>query len=412
MTKYYHATSSATLVGLTKSQFVLCSSDVLIRHYGIAPIAGEISLGGHRGSTVSPGIAFASAEENFWPVNQLLTLYGTYSWKKKYQDELQLTEAINSMVEGNLVNLWEVIIQIMREIHMGEQIKLSEQTVTALLELVDQGADTVKKHYIRNYIFTHYLKANRLDVGAPLIQGPFMDFVLERIPLDFLDSTMEEQKKLIQKMDSWFTEYLLSNELSPNAHQFSEYFRMLDPEREVTKKSFAAFKFDTVLIGPQRVDFIDNYFYSEDVVDPIRLSNEIKHACLQISENVALLKKAIKGEVIEFNQQEKNLCNNTFPIIFILEEPDPSTIKKVAYEYRVHNELKIGRDIKTIATYPEHKAALAEFFDAHGVHDVQIISTTELNSGVKLKVSNLSFLASQPQKRDVDTPNCELKLQL
>ncbi|QLZ67887.1 hypothetical protein FOLKNPGA_00661 [Legionella sp. PC1000] len=412
MTKYYHATSSATLVGLKKSQFVLCSSDVLIRQYGVAPIAGEISLGGHRGCTVSPGIAFASAEENFWPVSQLITQYGTYGWKKKYQDELQLAEAIKTMVHGNLVNLWEVIIQIMREIHMGEHIKLSEQAVALLWELVDKGADTVKKHYIRNYIFTHYLKANRLDVEAPQIQGPFMDFVLEHIPLDFLDSQIQEQKGFIKKIDSLFTEYLLSNKLSTDSHQFSEYFRVLDPESDVTKNNFSAYKFDTVLIDPQRKDFIDHYFYSEERVDPIRLSMEIKYACSQITENVALLKKAIKGDVIEFNQQEKKLCTETFPIIFILEEPDPSTIKKTAYEYRVHNELKIGRDIKTIATNPEHKAALEEFFDKHGVCDLQIISTTELNSGVKPKVSEFRFLSSQPLKRDEDTPKREFKLQL
>ncbi|WP_412755041.1 hypothetical protein [Legionella pneumophila] len=411
MAKYYHATSSATLVGLTKSKFTLFSSDVLIRHYGIAPIAGEISLGGHRGGTISPGIAFASAEENFWPVNELISQFGKYSWKKVYQDESQLTQAIKTMVKQNLVNLWEVIIQIMREIHMGERIKLSESAVTAIWELIDKGADTVKRYYIRNYIFTHYLKANRLDIEASQIQGSFMDFVLAYIPLDFLDSSMQEQQEFIKKFDSLFTKYLLSNKLSSDSHQFSEYFRVLDPESDVTKKSFYAYKFDTVIIQAQSRDFINYYFYDEDRVDSIRLSKEIKRAYLQITENVELLKKAIKGDVIEFTQQEKNLCNDTFPVIFILEEPDPSTIKKIAYEYRVHGELKIGRDIKTIATNPEHKAALEEFFDKHGVYDLQIISTTELSSGVKPKISEFRFLSTQTSKReDMDIQNWEFKL--
>lgn len=390
MPLYLHATTSAVLVGMSHSQFSLISPDKLIAEYGVAPITGEISAGGQVGATVSSGIAFAKHGDQYWNLGSLLNSYGKYNWKKGSLTVESIIADVTKDAENDLTYIRETLIHLMRSCHMGEHIGLNQNVIEDLFEKLDSALTRVKRYYIRNYLVTRYLQTGTMTgFEASDVQLTFLDYLVDHIPTNFLSQSDLERKTFLDTLETLFQnslkEHIYHIEVSS---EFSDYFYITDSASYTDKKaSFREFAFSTAMIYPTRKDFLNYIFYSEDEfkanyrVDDEKLKSEIEKASNQVTDLVNQLKKAIAGEVIEFTEEEKNLCVNTFTLIFLLDvEEDTKLLNPVKYEFRSTRPLQLGADIKKIATASENIATVKQFLANHGVENVEVVSIDSLKA--------------------------------
>ncbi|MGE3919707.1 MAG: hypothetical protein AB7F64_01980 [Gammaproteobacteria bacterium] len=401
MQRFLHATSSATLVGLAHSEFKLCSVENLIQVYGITPMAGEISLGGQQGAAQT---AFAHYEDSYWNFDVLLGSYAQGRPYSRLNSEEAIIQDVEKQIKKNLTFIRETTIHLMRQRHMGTDVPLKEETAVSLCQSLDEAVKRILQYYIRNYIVVTYLRPGVLTgLNAVDIQIDFINYFVKYIPIDFLDKTEEEQKTFLESLKGLFADWTPTfiNE-KPKSFNFSDYFTVIELTSQYTGKEKFLYRsaLDRALSEPQRRDFIDFYFYPEDVknqyeVDRKQLADLIKIAYGKVTKEVGQLKKALVGkEVLEFSTEEKALCESTFPLIFIIED-SPGTenalLEQLKYEYRAKKDLTLGVEIKQVAVPADKIHMIRDYFHKRGLTGVEVISIESLNPNTKQTAPNALF---------------------
>ena len=180
---------------------------------------------------------------------------------------------------------------------------------------------------------------------------------------------------------------------------FSAYFKLVQPEEHPEANCyFPQYDFSTSMIFPNRPDFVRGYLYRETKkhINLNQLKTCILENCATLTKQVDRLKNALLGTLgTELIDDEKAFCTNAFTVVFVLE--DESKLKKIGTgsECRAKSKLKLGQDIKTIATATRDIETVQAFLRSHNLANVEVISLDQLQA---TKVSTQSIFKQETTK--------------
>lgn len=384
---FMHVSNSATLVGLKRSNYSLvCLTDLLLK-YSYAPMAGEVFLGGTRGPLTNTGVSFADIKGTYWEPKSLLRNYGANRSKTYYPSSVSLEEDIKNLVKYNFTSLTSVIVKLMRTIQNGDPLPLNDEQRARLIGAIDLGCKKIQRLYLRNFILPVYFRFGKRGIKPYEIQSAFMNYLLDVIPLNFLELPEEQKQTFIAKFEDYFAETRKQCSyafLPDEEYEFTDYFLKFNPEDKLKELDIDEYSLDTAFMEPDRKDFLNSYMDrkpNEELhsysLDEEKLSSKIKNACNTLSQRVEFLKQLLNGNgAKEMSSEEKDICVHSFPIVFILE--DNTKLEQVRYEYRSLSELKLGSDILRMATESEHIPKLKSFLSEANLNSVKVISISDL----------------------------------
>lgn len=428
MPLYFHGTTSATLVGLKKTGFKLTSVSNMMMDHNFAPLAGEIYFGGQKGATSDAGIAFAHERARHYNLDKLQRCYGKITWEKKYHNQEEIIAAVQRVNQQNLTYIKPLIVGLMRDIQMGQGVALDNDIVDDLCSQLTEGLNAVKREYIRNYLVTKYLrriaivgeqqysesesesesesddednsahddapstpKAHSLFDYTLVCLGFIDDHLVNEIPLNFLECDEEERQAFLRTMPVLFSNLvdrgISFQSVKPNSKQLSDFIEIVDIEQNSRHRIIGQDFHNTITDPKSGENFYARYLFShgQDPLTPIN-HDELKHH-LQIEfekleGKVNQLKRVLRGEVNELTAEEKALCTDHFPLVFVFD-PDKSQekIRKVTSEEYRANELEIGKDIKLIATDNiENVNVIKQILEENAIEGVDVITIEALKS--------------------------------
>lgn len=360
---YIHGTNSSILELLPLTNFELIDSISMIENYKVAPIGGEIKLGGNSTITARCNPCFGRVKKennNSYDWNKVLK----YTNIKIDQSPVELLkEQIEIGVRCNYANINVILIYMVRCLQSGYEniitkeiindIKLTSKALSFLLFIGNRirTRKGFRRGDITEAVYT-CLTINELKNRLKDIEFSIEDFKPEYIDILTLPEKLTiksglkvEDKEVIFNQEERRPFVVDNISVTRDLGEYEAINIVYCVTHNVPGESINS------LLAQYLMWMVNENFWSEF---HIHLKNYIE----VFNHRISLLEK--QYDIIV------NIPKKIFPIIIVMENDE--LLKNIGHEYRAVRSLKFGVDIKTVATDSYlHKLILQNFFVKYNI---------------------------------------------
>jgi len=370
--KYVHATSSEILPFLPMTGFQLHELDILLYQYGIAPLSGEIFCGGVNSITSKVDTAFADIHDNHhWSFESIIKSYGGHTWRQSFDSQATLKKELDDFCDNNFYRCKTLIVKLLRDFQMGVLPDINLDTQEKVLSYIESEYEKTVKSYASNYAVAKYIteqEERSYEEGQNNLTFLY-NTLEENLPANFLALDEDTQLAIMLKMDLPDKLQIEPLEIDDTKKQINFSNALNRTLNSVNDGLYKCHTYKTEVL-----------FYKNENEQP-----NLDYAKATIAEKTSSLQRAVKllsaiitgnaGKKLDIGQQA--LVNNSFPIVFVLE--NNQFLAKHKDEFRATCSLKLGVQIKTLATTAQNKQRLIEYCQQHPeLRKVTILSLEEL----------------------------------
>jgi len=408
---FIHGTTSATLALLTKTEFQLMPTLKMLDTYHAAPMVGELTQGGYS----ILGMKKIN-EEDVGAISYGNVLSGSYNLKKITSNyttfkSLTIKEALDdfrdSFTRGlsqgfSNLNLLLIYFTRARQLQLPLKKIISE---TELAELNNQLAATIQFYYflqlLGTYIFPDFAAIDEaLSSSKILTSRDIADAVYSILNIEFLVNNIirhninlkeilanpneENLGRALKIMELPATVRIKSGFFSENKVidlPITQFLGLQQPiedyKSKYDPKQFGYFSRNSSNYCINL--FLENYVNkNQDSGFFIGLGQVAKDYVVALEDRVRLFNDLVRAPQEQFSltQDQRTLIQKNYPVILMSESVH---IKPFGDEYRNVNPMKMGEDIRIIATdTAAHQKQLMHFVHRQQLNPVQVILIDDL----------------------------------
>lgn len=293
---------------------------------------------------------------------------------------------------------------------LGSAIQAGFAFSTNVNNTLKDKFEEIKRFYLLNYIIPCYFSASNregaLDIESDSIRKNFIAYLVDSIPLDFLELSTEERASFIDGCQKLFNESVKKKELEDEACPicvednkaikantptgFADFFTSKNAMKTSTKEAFQIDqeKFSRAMNTANCYDFIMNYLDSDQLSpDAEALETKIKEHCDNLSK--------------QFDASKPEQLLGFYKVIYVLE--DDTKLQNINNIYTSKSELRLGKDIKTIAVDEANIDTVRALCRRNNIINLDIVSIDSLTQAHQLGFfNNINCLANPIIKKIED----------
>lgn len=402
---FVHATTSAILPLLKVTGYQLVNLQELLFIHGVAPMSGEIFNGGILGICDKVTTAFANIDSSYWKYADLVKNYAGMQWKPKIknsdellaflQQELFQTEAdtrflpTSEYLDSGIVT---TLVNCLRHLQMSALPRLADDDIADIESRLDQKLTATIFQLQMNYVVARFFFRIRAETGygyKEMEEGYQLFSELSRkLPLDFLERCDSEQydvlngaiKKLEGETLTIFKKYFTLQTGLPQKKKIELCRALRDSINKPENRMYIGevLEYYNHINHQTRTNLFEDP--SDRCVDTDYARGQIQESIRLLSQACTLLIRALRHECsYKMSAVEFESVKMPFPIIFATDCEDDLEPKK--HEHRAKRTLKLGTDIRLVATDDAHRELLKQYMSEHeSLTAMQVVSIDELKS--------------------------------
>lgn len=410
---FIHGTTSATLSLMTKTNFQLMPMLKMIDDYTVAPVVGELTQGGYSFLGSKPvqqedigATSFGCLTKGRYNLKTITASYTHFNPTSSDKTLEDLKRSLKYCIASGFSSFNLLLIYFTRARQMHQSL---DQVITKneLDTLNQQLHATVQFYYFIQLLETHIytdVKAikDALAQNTSLTKRDITDAVYSL--LSFEDIV---QKIILNKID------MKAIVLNPTEENLRKALKILDlPKNPTIQSGFGAVEkvielpitqffglkrqamsarsetyqenhfgyFSRNISGYQINNYLERSLSTADFFKGI--SKDAKKYILALEDRIRVFDKLVNApqEQFKLTDNQHALLKSTYPIIFVSES---ESIKPYGSEYRSNIPLKLGDDIRIIATDTEnHRVQLKNYLYNYQINPVQVVLFSDLQKAI------------------------------
>lgn len=397
-----HGTSSIIFALLSKVDFTLYSAIDMLEKYHLAPFGGEISKGGYSTMDARCNTCLARMKPKSdvrYNLNKVMSDYAVPQKITKESIEVLLRKEIEESFRSGFSNINILIIYLARAKQIGAELNPEEER-----KLIDCLGATIQFYYlwllIGKLIYPNYDLVNSFSKTdkAKMGYATFFYFNFSTITQKIVESSLdikdiyeyptEEKLRKALTLLELPERIVIDRQNTCGGSFFGEsMFSLEEEEDEGVLPVRQLFTLDSSAKSLSKTDesykknynffwVTNNHCGGMGAALMSYLEND-----LLMNHNIEIITKyiadlSIRGRMlIDIIRQDpanmqckenERFLQNTFPLILILEQDEMAACYNSSGEYRAKSPLKIGKDIKMIATKTEiDRLKLMKYLEQH-----------------------------------------------
>ena len=407
---YIHGTNSSVLALLPKTDFTFLSPIDMVELFNIAPIGGEITEGGLSTVMSKSAMAFGRLQSegcNDYTLEKIIDNYAKA--KLETQSTVELGETIKSQVQHGInisysnINLLLIYIARAKQVGIPTSAFLSSEDIDELYKNIE---GTIQFFYLvlllgKKIGFNHdVLNAmcpeSRDDTCDAICMHLSFKSILKKIidskidlkaiyenpnPSD-LDLKQVTNLLILPKESIVISGFGSDKQVTlPETDLFSTSFDLPDGDCPHNPNYFAyrmgqnlsGWSLNDLLLDFAR-SMLTNEFFLQFHVNFSKHIDALQHR-LQVLKGIIEVKPS---NIID--TESKSFVSYPFPIVFVSEQHEKMKLESEhSAEYRAQAPLKLGADIKMIATDSlMHKKELKNYLQKHSLDGVSVVTFEQL----------------------------------
>lgn len=407
---YIHGTNSSIFAFLKRTQLHVMPPLIMIERYGMAPMSGEISslFGGGLDVLVQQDrICFGKANSEGRYEYGLTKVLDTYA--KSYSSSASdvANYAVYSLQNSQahaLADAYEninvILIYFARAKQMGIESDLAPKIIKELNAII-------QSHYLLLCLTKHIhpniaLYSTDSKSTSSLYDAFIYYFTLEKIAEKIISSninieeiynnpTPENLEKILSLLELPKTSRIKPFDRYPEMEvtlPHTQYFTLNKPESPRGKQKLTQYEINALVKNQNKIyEFLRSVFNNEKDFDEDNFAKIILSRIELLKEKLKIMESLAEKNVEEtrFSEEEQSFLKNPFPIILVMSSEEHVHLCEFStQEYRAFDALKIGRDIKIIATdTPEHQYLIKQFLIKNGDEITEVVLFDQLKESQK-----------------------------
>jgi len=414
---YIHGTTSqAIALALSNTDGELMSPLEMMRRHRAAPMTGEIYQGGYTtlsfkgedGTEYVGAMSFGKTVTNdpqqAYDLEKIIQKYTRF---KPLSKQKALEDFKESMRHGLLTGFSNLNGLLMSFARARQTHSSLDQVITSkeLSKLNGLLQATVQFYYFIQLLGTHIhpdfgaiteaLEIARADKN-PLVERDIYDAVFSLLTMEEIiqdinnysidmkairsDPTEENLKKALQVLELPMSTTIKSGPLGENKFiqlPITQFFSLKDPGalppdpvQIYEQDHFGYFSKNT----PDYAVNVRLEHFLKKVVAPDYFKELSQHApeyIKTLEDRIAIFNQLVETDQKQFTAKQQALLKSPYPVILVSQS---DAIKPVVNEYRSTGPLKLGDDIRMVATdTPAHAKCLQKIMRQHQVAPVQVV---------------------------------------
>lgn len=402
---FIHGTNSMTLALMTETDFKIMSPIEMMTDYQRAPLCGELTKGGFSSARARGNPCFGRLnnhdKSNEYSLEKVLNKYAVVS--NKITKEQALADLNNACEMGpkihfaniNLINIYLTRLSQLdvdlSKIEAVRQLKISFQKSMDIFYLYQ----LLGMHLKINHRFDEMTRLERIAVGNKVIQQLKLEVILSKLPMaggltikDVSENpTPENCQKVIELLSlpkNQFDLPLIEYVKTPSAGITNNRSRRKDFYHFARNSS--SWEFTNIITS-----LVEGKYQMGDFTEKLP---KIKSYLKQLNDRFAYTESLIDhpNGPLHLSQADADLIKKPFPVIFLYNKAENIRILSfITQEYRAEKPLKLGQDIRFIATDSRHKKQVQDYVQQHELN--MTVLTFE-----QLKAIKNSYLKENPCK--------------
>ncbi|CAM2879386.1 hypothetical protein [Legionella worsleiensis] len=410
---FIHGTTSATLSLMTKTNFQLMPTLKMIDDHTAAPVVGELTQGGYNflGFKLVQqedigAISFGRLIKGHYNLKKITASYTQFNPPTSDKTLKDLKHSLKYSIASGFSSFNLLLIYFTRARQMHQSL---DQVITKneLDTLNQQLHATVQFYYFIQLLETHIfpdVKAIKeaLTQNTSLTKRDITDAVYSLLSFEDIVN-----KIILNKID------MKAIVLNPTEENLRKALKILElPQNPTIKSGFGAVNKDIELPitqffglekqamsgrcetyredhfgyfcrninGYQINNYLERSLSTADVFEGI--SKDAKKYIQALEDRIRVFDKLVNApqEQFKLTDNQQALLKSTYPIIFVSES---ESIKPYGSEYRSNTPLKIGDDIRIIATDTNnHRVQLQNYLYNYQINPVQVVLFSDLEKAI------------------------------
>lgn len=392
---YVHGTNSAALNLMSRTDFCLISPIEMLRKHHLAPLTGEISNGGLRVHTdmCYPCFGIDSGNDrvssNAYTLTKIVESYANQqSWVKvsAQQAKSDLINALAVSKKRNFTNINQLVIHFARFRQLGGDLN----QLRAEIKEIQQGSE----HSIQVlYFYLLLIKHTDTSLDAKNYMSSFGKVTIDGSGMDDLPPPKEVTMISIEELHHFIDKKQISFQTLFEKFDVEQWQAVLDELKPVAVGK------ECPLVAKKIFQYRENISKSSYIPDYALYTNHVGWAFEDLLHNIVspwcqrslfgssvarseITVKNLEAEVMAmqglqdtFNEiLNKNSAffdisydlTEGFPVVFYYDGDKMKEVDFSKKEYRATAPLKLGEDIKKVATNSvENQKKLKQFFMKH-----------------------------------------------
>lgn len=431
---FIHGTNTSTFATLVKTDFQLMSPLEMIDDYYAAPMTGELTQGGYRlvgKSTAKEDQIGKTSFARMTPVNHLSyslkNVLSNYTTIKPAPENTSLKNFRDALSFGlkitfTNINLLLIYFTRARQTHETLEQVISENELNDLKNNLDE---IVQFYYfiqlLGTYIHPDFETIKKSGMESDIFHAAYTLFsfenIIDKIKNHHIDmkaihknptpenlqkalSVLAFPKKCVIKYNSsekevefpstqFFCLHAASHAIHPSINEADRFPKMLE---NTPKYQFNDILKEALVKGPAYFTAL----FKE-------IGNKTKSHLIAFEDRIRIFNKVAITPQSSFKKIEaqSHLLKKTYPIVFVSENEDKilPTIS-ICHEFRSTTRLKLGTDIKMIATDThEHRLEIMKYLEINNVRCIQVVLFSNLTASQQSKEK-----PSEPYHHDNGAP--------
>ncbi|MBA2656605.1 MAG: hypothetical protein H0U70_06415 [Tatlockia sp.] len=405
---FIHGTTAKTVSLMAQTDFQLMPILWMIDEYYRAPFVGELTNRGYSilGNTKAEeelvgAISFGNAYSGAYRLSAVTHGYTKFTSPNKTEVIEDLNFELKASLSEGFSNINLLLIYLTRARILHDN--LNEVISPEELDQFNQQLDAIVQFYylvqlLGTYIYPNFSKVAQIPKDDLYLFSSNLAraLTLERIVKRIIDSKINVQEILLNPTEDNLKKALKLLELPKEMSEESklsatQFFCLENSSKEFDGYEEAHFGFFSKNktgydIGYLLDKFLTNRFFGSIYFQG--LSQDSKKHLVALEDRIRIFRKIIAAPQARFIVNDKSQClsETNYPIILVSESD------KIKHhndsEYRSKTPLKLGEDIRLIATDTKnHQKQLKQYFWSHKVAPVQVILLNELKKGQASKAA-------------------------
>ncbi|MBA2657635.1 MAG: hypothetical protein H0U70_11755 [Tatlockia sp.] len=416
-TPFIHGTNSSIFSILAKTEFNIMSPLEMINEYLAVPLSGELTKGGydilgsqdeHRIGATCFGIMSAN-NCNAYTLKKILSNYANKNLNSGNNCLLDFRNSVENGVSQAFSNINLLLIYFVRarqkynsmdDIISAKELSTLQEQIQAMfhfyyflqllgsyihpnfaalmksgMKLEDIKAATDQVLRLENIID----RIIKYQINMQAIANPTVDNLQKALkvleyPKNCTIKVWEhsEEKYINKNLEFPITQFFC---LEPNYPSHVRDFNEVDYAfYRMTQNSLPSYQINALLKDYLSGGATSLFF--------IKLGSKTHEYLATFRNRVRLFEKIISSpqDLFQFSELDRYFLENQFPVILVSENENKITMHRLFQEeYRSRSCLKIGDDIKMIATdTQEHRFKIMKYLELHHISTVQVVLFNDL----------------------------------